>query len=489
METNKRIVNFGRNVDFHSAHYYEPSSEEELLEILNRHNTGKIRVVASKHAWSGAIVSADVIVNMRNFNEVKVDDSSEPPLAIVGGGTQMKKVLAELAKRGLTTPSIGLITEQTIAGAISTGTHGSGKNSLSHYMESLRIACFDNDGKAEIREVKSGESLQAARCSLGCLGIILGVTFRCVPQYWVTEKATWCTMIDDALVLEDQSPLQQFFLLPHSWRYVSQERRVSDLPQPSWSAWLYRWYWFLSLDIGLHLGVIASARWLRSRSLVHALFRWGLPASVFSRWVVTDRSDRILVMEHELFRHLEIELFVAQSKVREAAAFVAQVLQLADGQRDCLAALWQDRLGEMGMSEELQALRGIYCHHYPICFRRILADDTLISMSEGTEPWVYSISLITYVEPREPFFQVGRFLARSMAKLFGARPHWGKWFPLSGGEVEELYPRLEAFRETAYEFDRSGVFRNPYVEEVFSFPTMTTHQEANGRQTGSESGV
>ncbi|WDI40969.1 D-arabinono-1,4-lactone oxidase [Bremerella sp. P1] len=478
MEKNKRIVNFGRNIDFQAAHYYEPSTEDELLEILQQHRSGKIRVVASKHAWSDAIVSAAVIINMRNFNGVTVDDSLDPPLAIVGGGTQMKAVLAELAKEGLTTPSIGLITEQTIAGAISTGTHGSGKNSLSHYMESLRIACFDSSGNAEIREVDHGEALQAARCGLGCLGVIVSVTFRCVPQYWVTEKSTWCATLEDALTLEDQSPLQQFFLLPHSWRFVAQERRVSDLARSSPTAWLYRWYWFLSLDVGLHLGVLTSARWLRSRTMMHALYRWVLPASVFSKWIVTDRSDRILVMEHELFRHLEIELFVGRSKVKEATQFVKQVLQLADGQRESMDKHWQARLVELEMSEDLDSLKNTYCHHYPICFRRILADDTLISMSEGEELWVYSISLITYVEPREPFYGVGKFLARSMAKLFGARPHWGKWFPLSGGEVDELYSGLEDFRNVVHDFDPNGVFRNAYVEEVLSLPSG----EANSLQ-------
>lgn len=470
MEKNKRIVNFGRNIDFRIANYYEPSSEEELLEILRKHNSGKIRVVASKHAWSDAIVSTDVLINMRNINDVTVDDTVDIPLAIVGGGTPMKKVLSELAKKGLTTPSIGLITEQTIAGAISTGTHGSGKNSLSHYIASLRIACFDDDGNAEIREVSAGDALQAGRCGLGCLGVIVSVRFRCVPQYWVTEKATWCATIGDALELEQESPLQQFFLLPHSWRYVAQERRISALPKSSLTAWLYRWYWFLSLDVGLHLGVLASARWLRSRSMMHALYRWILPASVFSKWIVTDRSDRVLVMEHELFRHLEMELFVAKSKVKEASEFVTQVLQYADGQRDVLEKNWQSRIRDLGMNDDLEALRSTYCHHYPICFRRILADDAMISMSEGDEPWVYSISLITYVEPREPFFRIGKFLARSMAKLFKARPHWGKWFPLSGGDVDELYPRLEDFRRTVQEFDSRGVFRNAYVDEVLSLP-------------------
>ncbi|MDG2220579.1 MAG: hypothetical protein P8L85_04320 [Rubripirellula sp.] len=71
------------------------------------------------------------------------------------------------------------ITEQTIAGAISTGTHGSGRHSLSHYVSGVRIAkCDDSIGEAVIEEITSGDALLVARCSLGCLGITLAVTIE-----------------------------------------------------------------------------------------------------------------------------------------------------------------------------------------------------------------------------------------------------------------------------------------------------------------------
>lgn len=481
MTRTTRVINFGQNIDFNPANYYEPKSESELLDILNHHHGDQIRVVASKHAWSNAIVTTHVLISMRHFQGVKVDRSSGEPSATVGGGTQIKTILAELQKEELTTPSVGLITEQTIAGAISTGTHGSGKYSMSHYIDRMRIACYSADGKtAEIREVASGLEIEAARCGLGCLGVIISVTFRCIPQYWVTEKATPCDSIDEALSLEERSPLQQFFLLPHLWKYIVQERSVSAESKSSSSAWLYRIYWFLSLDIGLHLGVIGFARYLKSRRLVRFLFRTILPNTTFPKWIVTDRSDKMLVMEHELFRHLEIELFVGQSKVVLAADFVTQVLQFANGDREAVDAVWQTRLEEFGMSADLQTLFGTYCHHYPICFRRILADDTLISMSAGEEPWWYSISFITYVQPREPFFKLGAFLARNMAKLFGARPHWGKWFPLGGDEVALLYPRLPDFRDQCVKFDPNGVFLNQYVRTVCQMRS----NESEGRSVG-----
>src|SRR5262249_21070141 len=176
-------------------------------------------------------------------------------------------------------------------------------------------------------------------------------------------------------------------------------------------------------------------------------FRRLLPMTVFPRWAVTDRSDRMLIMEHELFRHLEMEVFVPASQVVAAAEYVTQVLQVADGAESRLSAGVQEQLEGIGLLDTLHGLRGTYCHHYPVCFRRVLADDTLMSMSSGNEDCWYAISFITYVQPREPFYTLARFLAASMARLFNARLHWGKWFPLGTDDVRRMYPGLEEFQE------------------------------------------
>jgi FAD/FMN-containing dehydrogenase len=476
------IVNFGRNVRFRPRRLYTPRTEGELLDILNRHRSGQIRVVASRHAWSEAIVSDDALVDMRHFNYVRLHERAGETYVTVGGGCQIKHLLMALNQRGLTTPSIGLITEQTIAGAISTGTHGSGRHSISHYVSALRLACFPADvDAAQVREVTGGTELRAARCSLGCLGVIVDVTFRCVPQYFVREKATPCDSIEDALARQVDAPLQQFFLIPHLWRYYAQERAISDKSRASLSGPLYRLYWFLAIDVGLHLLLKLFAAVLRSNRLVRFLFRRLLPAAIFPRWVVTDRSDRMLVMEHELFRHLEMELFVPAAHLVAAAEYVTQVLQVADGSRTEVPAVAQERLRGAGLLETLTSLRGTFSHHYAVCFRRVLADDTLISMSAGSGDCWYAISFITYVEPREPFYDLARFLAASMAKLYNARLHWGKWFPLGAAEVRQMYPALGEFQEVCRRFDPRGVFRNKYVASVLGLPAAVEAGERSQR--------
>ena len=81
-------------------------------------------------------------------------------LTTVGGGCTIRRFVKLLNKHDLATPSVGLITSQTIAGAISTGIHGSGCQSLSHYIKSVRLAVIDTEtGQAVVRTYDRGPEL------------------------------------------------------------------------------------------------------------------------------------------------------------------------------------------------------------------------------------------------------------------------------------------------------------------------------------------
>jgi len=295
------------------------------------------------------------------------------------------------------------------------------------------------------------------------------VTLPCIPQYFVQEKSTFCKTIEEVLVLEKQAPLQQFFLMPQSWYFFAQERLVSPELRRRGFAAIYRIYWFLVIDLGMHLVMKLLVSILRSRRLVHIFFRSIVPSLVFQNWVVTDRSDRALVMKHELFRHLELEAFVVRSRVLEAASFVKDILQYADNSNHQLSELTIERLQKAQLLDSLSSIKGRFTHHYPICFRRIMPDDTLISMASGTSEDWYAISFITYQEPRDEFHALATFLANSMFELFQARIHWGKWFPQNSEQLNQLYPKMDRFRDVCSRYDPNGVFRNRFVEEKLGF--------------------
>src|SRR5262249_14532694 len=439
------VVNFGGNVRFTPRHVYAPVTEAEVLQILDRHAHGKVRVVGALHSWSPAAVSDDALVDLRHFDGVEVHRGADGAVwATVGGGCRIKHLLRKLYSLArVTVPSVGLITEQTIAGASSTATHGSGRHSLSHYMSELRVAAYDStSGKARIDTWNDGAELRATRCAVGCTGIILSARFRCVPAYDVAETMRPCAALDDVLTGESEFPLQQFYLIPHLWSYLVQRRRVAPPGRRSGFAGLYRAWWFVGIDVGLHLLIKLLACVLKRPATTRWFFRHVLPRLVLKNTTRVDRSERMLVMEHELFKHLEMELFVPKRHLQDAASFIRPVLEVFDGTIASPPGAVASWLKSIGMLDELLEMRETFTHHYPITFRRVLPDDALISMSGGASEPYYAISFITYSEPRDSFLQLASFLARSMTRLFEARLHWGKFFPPDNLELERLYPHL-----------------------------------------------
>jgi hypothetical protein len=110
-----------------------------------------------------------------------------------------------------------------------TGTHGSGKPSLSHYVASVRLAAYDaTTGKAKIFEFREGNPLKAARCALGCMGVVLSLELETVKTYMVEETVAWHQTLDEVLALYPECPLTQFILVPYRWAYVASERKAVE---------------------------------------------------------------------------------------------------------------------------------------------------------------------------------------------------------------------------------------------------------------------
>jgi len=120
------------------------------------------------------------------------------------------------------------------------------------------------------------------------------------------------------------------------------------------------------------------------------------------------------------------------------------------------------------MHEELLALRGSYTQHYPLFIRRLLPEDTLVSMGSSTSEPLYSISVFTYHRPeaRAEYYAYCGWLARCMSALFNARLHWGKHYPLGAAEAARAYPGLDTFKRICRKLDPNGVFRNQYIVRV-----------------------
>ncbi len=307
-------------------------------------------------------------------------------------------------------------------------------------------------------------------------------------MYSVEEHFMEYSALNDVLNSEETYPLQQFFLVPCRWTYFVQHRCETNIPD-SRTLSLYHWYRFLVFDIAMHLLILFVVRILPFRAVVRAAFRWIVPNCVIRNWRVVGPSSSQLVMEHELFRHLELELFVKRSQLDAALHFLKHVLTLAENRTAAVDGTFRNQLEDAGCTKEMAHLRGDYCHHYPICVRKILPDDTLISMASDAAAsasqtiddaehvaqlsgaW-YSITLTNYHVgcAGQPFKDLARLLVVSMTRLFGARPHWGKLCPLGTDELRNLYPAFERFAQVCGNADPDGTFRNQWTTELLRAP-------------------
>lgn len=459
-----KLTNFGGNVQFRPAEIFTPNSVDELLEKLAVTNS-KIRVIGSKHAWNSGIETEELIVDLGKLSSIRIDSKNDQPFVVVGGGCVMRDLVDELTRRGFALPTSGLILEQTIAGATATGTHGSGKPSLSHFLTAVRMVHYKN-GEPVATWISGGNELKAARCSLGCLGIVVEIQIPLIPIYSISEDTVRCRSMAEALDFENEYSLQQIFILPTTWRVYAQRRKLCANATVSPTSWLYRKYW----NWGLCFGFIAVLKLMLtlpfSSQFLRFYYRYIAPCLLLTNWEVKDRSDKLMVIAHESFRHLEIELFVRDEHLLPAFEFLVEILRFADDAKYTLSSEAIELLTRQDLLESVYEVGGIFTHHCPICVRKVLADATLISMTAGHDDW-YSISLITYGSSLDSFSRLAEFVAIALFKCFRARVHWGKWFPYGAKTIVEQYSQLTVFRNVCQRFDPDGVFQNRFTEKLF----------------------
>lgn len=451
-----RQTNFGRNVRFVPAAIYRPRSPAEVLVCMRRHPGERLRCIGSGHSWSRIIATDGVLFDLRYLKRVRIDP--EKRLVRAGAGCTLRRLLRCLRREGLTLPTLGATTRQTVAGAIATGTHGSGAPSLSHFVRKVKLATFlPVSRKPALVTLSKSMWLRAARCALGCLGVVVEVELEVVPAYRIEERVEKTDCLKDVLDRQAAWPLQQFALFPWNWTYVVYRRRPTQARGSRLRALACRAWNRAYNDVALHLflkGLLFCAR-LLGDWLIRS-FQARPPAYLFAGPTRIDASEVILTMCHP-FRYVELELFVPEEKLREAIAGLRELAEIAGegAEIKALAPL------STALKEEVWKLRDSYTLHYPLAVRRVLPEDTLVSMAsparDPVQAW-YSISLISYRGADESFARFAATAARCMIELAGARLHWGKYFPIPLEAAAASYPRFAEFEDLCRRYDRERRF-------------------------------
>ena len=355
-----------------------------------------------------------------------------PPAGLVrvGAGTVLADLNEELARLGLAMENLGDIDRQTIAGAISTGTHGTGARlrNISAQVEGLELVLADGSVR-QLSAATDPELLRAARVGVGALGAITAVTLRCVPAFTLRRVDTPRPREEVLDAFEERADANdhfELFTFPYADSALVLERnRTEEPPRPRGRAAAYL------NDVVLEnwaLEALSAAGKALPRA-IPALSR--LAGRLASGGRTVDRSDRVFANERRV-RFTEMEYGVPREHGPEAARRVIE---------------W------------VRANR--YPVFFPIEMRVAAGDDALLSPSHERDTAYIAVHQYRGMEWR-PYFEA----VEEIMDSYGGRPHWGKRHFQTAATLAPRYPRWAEFQRARDELDPGRAFTNEYAERV-----------------------
>ena len=214
-------TNWSGSLRFTPREIVSPRDEEELAAVVRQaaEQGGTVRVVGAGHSSSPLVKTGETLVSLEHFRGLVSHDAGSNR-AVIRAGMTLEEAGKELFDAGLALHNLGDVNVQTVAGAVSTGTHGSGKR-----LKNLAAALVGGrlvTGTGEVREVmieKDPELLLAGRCSLGGIGIFTELCLQLLPAYRLRRREV-CTSVDETLAhleqLAEENRNFDFYWYPRS---------------------------------------------------------------------------------------------------------------------------------------------------------------------------------------------------------------------------------------------------------------------------------
>jgi len=428
--------NWGRTQSCNPVARARPRSEEDIRAVISEAAAAgrHVKVVGAGHSFTDIACTDGVLVSLDRYNRVLGVDR-EAGTVTVEAGISIKRLNEELARVGLAMSNLGDIAYQSIAGAISTATHGTGIHlgNLATFVTHLTLVCAD--GSTLRCSPEADERLfGAAQVGLGALGVISTVTLKCEPAFNLHAREEGADLDEvlgslDAHIADNEH--FEFFWFPHSSVvHMKRNNRTERGPTPP-----RRWKAFKSEIIMSNLAFGLVSRYGRARpERIPSLMR-NVIASGIGRMQKVDRSDHIYASPR-LVRFSEMEYAIPRQHAREA---IEKVRAMID-ERDLKV-------------------------NFPVEVRFVAADDILLSPAHGRETCYIAVHMYRGMD-YEPYFRGVEEIMMS----FDGRPHWGKLHFRDAASLSKTYPRWDDFIDVRDKLDPDGLFRNTYLDRVLGPP-------------------
>jgi FAD-linked oxidoreductase len=388
-----------------------------------------VRMAGTGHSFTPAAVTDGVLLRGGGLTRLRSIEK-KAGLATVEAGCPLHVLNEALLAEDLALANLGDIQEQTVAGAIQTGTHGTGRDrggiaaqvaGLELVLASGEVVTCSADERPEL--------LSAAAVGLGALGIVTAVTFRVVPAFLLEAREQpmgWDEVLRRLDELTEENEHFEFYWFPHTDNCLTKRNNTSPGParplDPArkWldDEFLSNTVFGLTCRLGRRLpGMIKPVNRIASRALGSRTY--------------VDASHRVYTSPRRV-RFKEQEYAIG----REHLAGVLTELRALFGRRD-----WRIS--------------------FPIEVRVCPADDLWLSTAHGRDSAYIAIHVF-HSTPHDPYF-------RDMEALFTAvagRPHWGKMHTRDAGYLAGVYPRFTDFTALRDKLDPDRRFGNVYTRQV-----------------------
>lgn len=426
-----RWRNWGRSEFSSPAHVSRAASVDDVVETVHfaRERNLTVKAIGAGHSFTAIAATDGVQLDVGALDGVHAVDGT---LVTVGAGTNLYQLPALLAPHGLALENMGDIDRQTVAGATSTGTHGTGARFGGLATQIVALTLVTADGELlRVSETQNPELLPAARLGLGALGIVVDVTIRCVPHFMlhaVEKPEPLEGVLDNWMERVSAVDHFEFYWFPHTTSALTKTNTrlpgdVERKPQHPVAAWIDDEFMSNGLYLILcELGVVAPAT---------------TPP--------LNRLSERLVAQREVTGGWH-EVFTAPRRVRfREMEYALPVERVPNALRELRSLI--ERKG--------------WRITFPVEVRTAAADDNWLSTAHGRQSGYIAVHRYYREDPTEYFEAV-----EAIMRTHAGRPHWGKMHYRDAATLRPAYPRFDDFLAVRDKLDPDRVFANDYLRRV-----------------------
>ncbi|WP_420035973.1 D-arabinono-1,4-lactone oxidase [Streptomyces sp. cg28] len=423
--------NWAGNVVSRPVREVTPASVEELTAAVRAaaEDGLKVKAVGTGHSFTAAAATDGVLIRPQLLTGIRNIDRDNGTVT-VEAGTPLKRLNLALAREGLSLTNMGDIMEQTVSGATSTGTHGTGRDSASIAAQIKGLELVTAAGELiTCSEKEHPEIFAAARIGLGALGIVTAITFAVEPVFLLTareEPMSFDKVLADFDELHAENEHFEFYWFPHTGNCNTKRNNRSAGPEAPVSAVSSLWE-----DEILSNGLF---------QVVNSIGR-AVPATIPAIAKVSSKA-----LSARTYTDIPYKVFTSPRRVR----FVEMEYAVP---REALAATLRE-LKSMVDGSDLRV-------SFPVEVRTAPADDIALSTASGRDSAYIAVHMYKGT-PYQRYFTA----AERIFTAHEGRPHWGKVHTRDAEYFARAYPRFGEFTDLRDRLDPDRLFGNAYLRRV-----------------------